>query len=215
MKKAITIFILVLMALSLFAQRVEGPKFKYEHGDLTIYADKDTCSQVTIHKVSSDEILKLDEGRSNKWHKEKLSGPYKKQYYTNSGYDLGHLTPSHITSYNDTLNYHSFSMLNQAPQLAQFNRGKWSRLESAVLDTIINKGGDAVIITGVIYNNNKKTYLSGSRVKIPIAWFKVLFIGGQTYAWIGSNINGLITVVTLENVNKMLSMNGNKLIILK
>ena len=151
----------------------------------------------------------------NKWHKEKLSGPYKKQYYTNSGYDLGHLTPSHITSYNDTLNYHSFSMLNQAPQLAQFNRGKWSRLESAVVDTIINKGGDAVIITGVIYNNNKKTYLSGSRVKIPIAWFKVLFIGGQTYAWIGSNINGLITVVTLENVNKMLSMNGNKLIILK
>ena len=212
MKNILTLLCLLIW-ITTIGQTITGPQIKFAHGDLTLYIDQDTCSLVSVHRVDSLEILKLDDGRSDKWHREKISGPYKKQYYINSGYDLGHLTPSHITSYNDTLNYHSFSMLNQAPQIAAFNRGKWSRLESIVIDSIVKSGRSAVVITGVIYDNNKKTYLAGSRVKIPIAWFKILYIGDKTQAWVGSNVNGLVTVTSVDNINKMLSMNGNKLTI--
>jgi hypothetical protein len=47
-----------------------------------------------------------------------------------------HLTPSDITSYDKVTNHNSFSLYNQAPQLAGFNRGKWARLENSVYDTI-------------------------------------------------------------------------------
>lgn len=214
MKQIILILITLLtFSWQIIAQEISGPKISFQHGDITLYADEDTCSLVSVHKIDSLEVLRLDDGRSNKWHNEKLTGPYKKQCYLNSGYDLGHLTPSHITSYNDTLNYNSFSMMNQAPQLAAFNRGKWSKLEGNVVDSIIKLGGSATVITGVIYDNKNKTYLSGCRIKIPIAWFKILFIRNKTYAWVGSNINGLVTVTSLKNINKMLRMNGNKLVI--
>jgi len=204
---------MLLAFFRLDAQRIDilGPKIKYDHGDLVLYSDEDTNSFVSVHKVSQEEILKLDEGRSNKWHKEKINGPYRKQYYSNSGYDLGHLTPSHITSYDDSLNYQSFSLLNQAPQLAAFNRGKWAHLEGNVVDSIIKLKKDAIVITGVIYNNEHKTFLSGSRIKIPMSFYKVLIIDGKIYCWIGSNLNGLITLTTLDVINDILSKNRNKL----
>jgi DNA/RNA endonuclease G (NUC1) len=43
------------------------------------------------------------------------------------------LTPSDITSYSKVVNHNSFSLYNQAPQLAGFNRGKWSRLEKVYM----------------------------------------------------------------------------------
>ncbi len=191
--------------------KIIGPSIKYNHGDLVLYADVDTNSFVSVHSISADEIQRLDEGRSNKWHKEKVNGPYRKQYYSNSGYDLGHLTPSHITSYDDSLNYHSFSLLNQAPQVAAFNRGKWAQLEGDVVDSIIGRGKDAIIITGVVYDNRNKVYLSGSRIKIPISFYKVLIVDGRVYCWIGSNVNGLIAVTSLDVINGILKRNRNKL----
>lgn len=203
----------MLLAVSLKAQHlgIIGPKIKYDHGDLVLYADKDTNSFISVHTVSYEEILKLDDGRSNKWHREKINGPYKKQFYANSGYDLGHLTPSHITSYNDSLNYHSFSLLNQAPQLAGFNRGKWAHLEENVVDSIIKLKADAIVVTGVIYDNNNLVYLSKSRIKIPMEYYKILIVNGKIYCWIGSNTNGLITITTLGVINDILSKGSNNL----
>lgn len=211
MKKLIIIMLLAFFNLGAQQVNIIGPKLKYDHGDLVLYADGDTNSFVSVHSVTSEEILKLDDGRSDKWHKEKVNGPYKKQYYSNSGYDLGHLTPSHITSYDDSLNYHSFSLLNQAPQIAAFNRGKWAQLEGDVADSIIKVGKGAIIVTGVVYDNRHKVFLGGSRIKIPISFYKIIILDGRIYCWIGSNVNGLITVTSLDVINGILKRNRNKL----
>ncbi len=211
MPKFIALLITVFINLTLFGQvRIDSTVFKISHGDITFYMDKDTCSLMSMHKVTYKEVKKLSGKRSDKWHKEKPYGPYKKDPYLYSGYDLGHLTPSNITSYDDSLNYHSFSYFNQAPQLAGFNRGAWAKLENDVEELILTKKKGAIIITGVIYDNKNKEYLNGSRVKIPIMFFKVvIFNNDEVFAWIGSNINGAISVSNINMIRHIAKMNGN------
>lgn len=208
----ITCFIISSSFIQAQSVRVDSTRFTINHGDLTFYLDNDTASFVSVHQVTYKEVIQLDGKRSDKWHKEKPFGPYNREAYQKSGYDLGHLTPSNITSYNDTLNYHSFSFFNQAPQLAGFNRGRWSQLENQVEQLILKKKTDAIVITGVIYDNNKKTYLGKSRIKIPIAYYKiVVFNKKKVYAWMGSNINGAITKTDIKTIVKIANQNGNKL----
>ena len=208
------IILLTILCTSIFGQvTFNEPKMMIKHKELIIWLDSDTNSFVTKHELKYSDFKKLDSDRDDKWHNEVYKGLYSKNPYVRSGYDLGHLTPSHITSYDDTLNYHSFSFYNQAPQIASFNRGKWSRLEKSVEDSIAKYHSDVTIITGVIYDNTNKSYLIKSRVKIPEGFYKILYIKKQklTYVWIGSNNNGEIINCKLKDLNTVLSINKNDL----
>ena len=156
---------------------------------------------------------KLDSDRDNHWFSDVYKGKYNKDAYVHSGYDLGHLTSSHITSYNDTLNHDSFSLFNQAPQIASFNRGAWAKLEKSVEDSIAKYKLNAIVITGVIYDNSTVEYLGKSKIKIPVAYFKILVFKNRSYAWIGSNNNGMITATTVKNLNEIFVINKMNLVI--
>ena len=210
-----TLIIFLLTSLTLLGQvSFNEPKTIIKHNELTLYLDSDNNSFISKHELKYNNFLKLDSDRDDKWHSE-IKGPYTKEPYLYSGYDMGHLTPSHITSYNDTLNHHSFSFYNQAPQLAAFNRGKWKRLEMSVEDSISKYKTDVLIITGVIYDESKKVYLGKSKIKIPEMYYKILCIKLKkpiTYVWIGSNKNGEITKSTIKELNGVLELNKSKLI---
>lgn len=210
----LTILSILLHFVCLGQISFKEPSLVIKHGELTIWLDSDYNSFVTKHELQYSNLLKLDSDRDDKWHNEVHKGPYSKEPYNRSGYDLGHLTPSHITSYNDTLNHHSFSFYNQAPQLAQFNRGKWARLEKSVEDSVLKYKSNVTIITGVIYDNNNKVYLNKSKIKIPHSFYKILYIQKNklTYVWVGSNINGEILIIKLKNLNELLLINNNRLI---
>lgn len=183
------------------AQNIQVKVFKFciKHGDMSFYLDKDTNSLVSTHKVLYKDLLELDSNRDGKWHREKPYGPYSKKFYSKTGYDLGHLTPSNITSYDDSLNYHSFSYFNQAPQLVKLNRGKWSQLEKKVISIIKKKKADAVIVTGVTYSILAPK-LPWSRIKIPYSYYKILvFADGTSYCWSASNVDGTIKEVLLKD----------------
>jgi DNA/RNA endonuclease G (NUC1) len=209
------LIIFLLTSLTLLGQvSFNEPKTIIKHNELTLYLDSDNNSFISKHELKYNNFLKLDSDRDDKWHSE-IKGPYTKEPYLYSGYDMGHLTPSHITSYNDTLNHHSFSFYNQAPQLAAFNRGKWKRLEMSVEDSISKYKTDVLIITGVIYDESKKVYLGKSKIKIPEMYYKILCIKLKkpiTYVWIGSNKNGEITKSTIKELNGVLELNKSKLI---
>jgi DNA/RNA endonuclease G (NUC1) len=212
--KKLLLVLLTLIATNIYAQKVtiDSTAFTINHNELTFYLDKDTNTYVSVHKITKEQIKHLIGVRKDQWHSEKPVGPYKKSYYVHSGYDLGHLTPSKITMYDSVTNYHTFSMFNQAPQLAFFNEHPWQRLEVAVVDTILKSKCDAVIITGVIYDNYKKTYLSKSRVKIPVDYYKILALSnGKIYAWLGSNVNASIIPIEVNNILAIARKNGNKI----
>jgi len=206
--------ILLLSTITLFGQvSFNEPKSVIKHNELTLYLDSDNNSFISKHELKYNNFLKLDSDRDDKWHSE-IKGPYTKEPYLYSGYDMGHLTPSHITSYNDTLNHHSFSFYNQAPQLAAFNRGKWKRLEMSVEDSISKYKSDVIIITGVIYNETKKVYLGKSKIKIPEMYYKILYIKTKkpiTYIWVGSNKNGEVMVTNIKDLNGVLELNKSSI----
>lgn len=206
MKKLFLLLIPIILGLTF-----KPTKLSINHSELTFYLDSDTNSFLSVHKIKYNQFLKIDGVRSDKWHSEKYKGIYNKETYLHSGYDLGHLTPSNITSYDDSLNYHSFSLFNQAPQLAGFNRGKWAQLESNVEDSISKYKSNVTIYTGVIYNNKKKTYLNKSKIKIPISYYKILSIESKklVYVWIGSNINGEVIPIDIKKLNEILKLNQN------
>ena len=79
-----------------------------------------------------------------------------------------------------------------------------------VLDSIGKYKSDAIIITGVIYNNIKPTYLPNSRIKIPIYYYKILTIDNKRYYWLGDNTPDVkypIRLTTLEELNKLFKDN--------
>jgi DNA/RNA endonuclease G (NUC1) len=214
MKKFIIIILLIIVSfISLGQVKFIEPKLKIKHGDLTLYLDSDTNSFVSKHELKYSDFKKLDSDRDNRWFQDIYKGIYDKEHYVRTGYDLGHLTPSHITSYNDTLNHESFSLFNQAPQMAAFNRGKWAQLEKGVEDSIAKYKTDVTIITGVIYDNKNKIYLSKSKIKIPEVYYKILVIKQKkkslTYIWVGSNINGDIIKSNIKELKDIFKVNNN------
>lgn len=212
--KKIFLLLAMFMVMNSYSQTVTTDnKLIIKHGDITLYLTKDTCSMVSKHVLKYSSFLKLDKERDNRWFQDTYKGKYFKDAYLKTGYDIGHLTPSHITSYDNELNHKSFSLFNAAPQVAGFNRGKWAQLEGDVEDFISKSKQDVVIITGVIYDPNNKKFMGKSKIPIPSAFFKVLFINGTTKCWIGSNINGLITLTTLVDLNNIFKLNKMDLII--
>ena len=182
-------------------------KLIIKHGDITLYLTKDTCSMVSKHVLKYSSFLKLDKERDNRWFQDTYKGKYFKDAYLKTGYDIGHLTPSHITSYDNVLNHKSFSLFNAAPQVAAFNRGKWAQMEGDVEDLVAKTKKDVVIITGVIYDYKNIKFMGNSRIPIPNSFFKVLFVNGTTKCWVGSNINGMISVITLTDLNGLFKLN--------
>jgi len=205
------LLVILCALLSLFVTSqttvVTNNSLTIKHGDLTLYLSDDTCTMVSKHVLKYKNFKKLDKDRDNRWFQDTYKGKYNREFYKNTGYDLGHLTPSHITSYDDSLNRRSFSMFNQAPQIASFNRGKWAQLEKGVEDSIAKYKSNAVIITGVIYDPEFKEYLGKSRIPIPMAYFKVLVLKKNTYVWVGSNNNGNIVKTTIKELNQIFVIN--------
>jgi DNA/RNA endonuclease G (NUC1) len=202
------------MVMNSYSQTViTDNKFIIKHADITLYLTKDTCSMVSKHVLKYSSFLKLDKERDNRWFQDTYKGKYFKDAYLKTGYDIGHLTPSHITSYDNVLNHKSFSLFNAAPQVAGFNRGKWAQMEGDVEDLVAKTKKDVVIITGVIYDYKNIKFMGNSRIPIPNSFFKVLFINGTTKCWVGSNINGMISLITLTDLNGLFKLNKMNLTI--
>ena len=212
--KTILYVLLIVLIVSFKPVTYKATKFTIKHGDITLSLDSDTCTFISKHDIKWKDFQKLDSDRKDRWHRESPFGPYKREHYQNSGYDLGHLTPAHITSYDDSLQYRSFSMFNQAPQLAEFNRGKWKQMEGSVEDTISKYKSDVSIITGVIYNNHKRVYLGKSRIKIPLYYYKIVSIqkNDKLYVWLGSNVNGNVITISVTQLNVILKKYNNSLV---
>jgi len=208
MRKLIIVLAIIMVSVISFGQTITTDnKLIIPHGDITLYLTKDTCTLVSKHVITYGEFQKIDKERDNKWFQDVYKGKYTKDSYLRTGYDIGHLTPSHITSYDNELNHCSFSLFNAAPQLAAFNRGKWAQMEGSVEDSIAKYKKDAIIITGVIYDGKKTTYMGTSKIPIPMSYFKILYINKKVFCWIGSNVNGLITTTTVKELNEIFKLN--------
>jgi endonuclease G len=102
--------------------------------------------------------------------------------YSNSGYDRGHLVPAYDMNFNEKAMSESFYMTNVSPQVPDFNRGIWKRLEGTVRKWA-KKEKRLYVITGPLL---KKTVEEAERISptgptIPRGFFKIVvdYEGGE------------------------------------
>jgi len=104
------------------------------------------------------------------------SDPYVLDAYSHSGYDRGHVAPAGIFRDNRELNKQSFYQTNMTPQLANFNRGIWKRLETYNRKYVLTNKTVLHVIAGPVYDN-QTLYLDdgeNNKVAIPYGFFKVI-----------------------------------------
>lgn len=95
-------------------------------------------------------------------------------FYTNSGYDKGHLTPADDSPTKDGMK-ETFLDTNITPQAPDLNRGPWRILESKVRK---NVHSETFVLNIPVYQNSPE-YLGPS--PIPSGYWKVVLPAGDAY----------------------------------
>lgn len=146
-----------------------------KHGFTIGFSKKHRHAFWVAYKLDCDES-NGEYNRSNYFQEDQILGKYSPStddYYA-SGYDKGHLIPAADNS-SDSLSMHdSFLMSNVSPQIPNFNRGLWKRLENQV--RIWSCQFDSIyVITGAVLNNNLTT-IGNRKVAVPDYYYKSLLL---------------------------------------
>lgn len=159
------------------------------HGMLLVYSEKHEQAKWVAHKISTN-IINGNEGRSNDFREDtkvKTGSSTEKDYflktkkeggsfaYDGYGYDRGHLAPSADFRWSKTALSESYFYSNMSPQLPEFNRESWAKLENNLRAYVTSKKVDLFVITGpVLTDDLKKIDRSINKVSIPNYFFKVV-----------------------------------------
>ena len=96
-----------------------------------------------------------------------------KKDYENSGYDKGHMVNDGDMRWDSVAEDESFLMSNMAPQLPEFNRGIWKRLEDSTRGWTLNRQHPIQVYVGPIYDKNDQT-IGQDHVVVPHGFWKIL-----------------------------------------
>ncbi|MCB9361583.1 MAG: DNA/RNA non-specific endonuclease [Flavobacteriales bacterium] len=106
--------------------------------------------------------------------KTKKAGEKNKYEYDGFGYDRGHLAPSADFKWNKKALSESFYYSNMSPQLADFNRKKWAKLEGLMRAYVEENSQQIFIVTGPILNDSLPVIERGeNQVSIPEYFYKI------------------------------------------
>lgn len=155
-----------------------------------VYDENHEQAKWVVHIISTD-IVDGKENRSNNFRidtliktgsatekdyfiKTKKPGEKNKYEYDGFGYDRGHLAPSADFKWNKKALSESFYYSNMSPQLADFNRKKWAKLEGLMRAYVENNNQQLFIVTGPILNDSLPVIERGeNQVSIPEYFYKI------------------------------------------
>jgi endonuclease G len=97
-----------------------------------------------------------------------------KDKYEGFGYDRGHLAPSADFRWSAKALSESFYYSNMSPQLPDFNRISWARLEDMLRSYADNRNAELAVVTGpVLTNDLPKVEKAINKPSIPAFYFKI------------------------------------------
>lgn len=117
---------------------------------------------------------KNHEERAN-FHDDPRANDASSSAYSHTGYDRGHLVPAHDMSFNEQAMSESFYMSNITPQVPDFNRGIWKRLESQVR-VWAKKERRVYVIAGPLLRQRvrEEQRINGTGPTYPRGFFKII-----------------------------------------
>lgn len=94
--------------------------------------------------------------------------------YSKSGYDTGHIANSADMSWDIDVARESFILSNMTPQLPEFNRGIWKKLEDQTRAWAVGRQSPILIYAGPIYNRDQDKTIGKNMVTVPHGFYKIL-----------------------------------------
>ncbi|MFN3196353.1 MAG: DNA/RNA non-specific endonuclease [Chlorobiota bacterium] len=144
--------------------------------DFTIgYIKKYKHAAWVAYKLDCEET-KGDIGRSHYFREDDILGKYSPStddYYA-SGYDKGHLVPAGDLTTDSLAMDDSFLMSNVSPQIPDFNRGLWKRLESQVRDWAC-EFDSVFVVTGAVLHDSL-TSIGKRKIAVPDHFYKSILV---------------------------------------
>ena len=156
-----------------------------------VYSEKHEQAKWVAHIITAD-IIDAKGKRTNNFRKDPLvktgsasekdyflktkkPAPKKGYTYDGFGYDRGHLAPSADFKWSKKALSESFFYSNMSPQLPEFNRKKWAKLEGLLRGYITaHPETQLYVITGPLLNDSLlKQERSANKVSIPKYYYKV------------------------------------------
>lgn len=94
--------------------------------------------------------------------------------YSGSGYDRGHLAPSHAIAvhHGDEAQRETFLMSNIVPQRHTLNAGPWRELERRIATSYPGRFGEVWVLAGPVFGASRETLPNGTVV--PESFFMIL-----------------------------------------
>lgn len=128
-----------------------------------------------VYYVLTPELINGTQSRTDDFRADPAvsTGSASLDDYKSSGYDRGHLCPAADMTLNKTSMSESFFLSNMSPQVAGFNRGKWSTLEDQVRKWAL-EFNRLDVATGPIFKDNIGT-IGADNVTVPGYYYKVLY----------------------------------------
>jgi endonuclease G len=152
----------------------DGDEIISHTGYTLCYDDKFEQAKWVAYELTRDELYGSFERTDN--FRPDLKAKYGSASlndYKGSGYDRGHLIPAADSNWSAEAMDDSFYLTNMSPQDPQFNRGIWSKLESAVRN-FVDEDGALYVVTGPVLTDGPYETIGKNKVAVPKQYYKVL-----------------------------------------
>lgn len=225
MNKIVSSFILIVLSSCTITKnaRIEEPKYNKEDVYVKHYAYSLVFNPQTkqadwvaykLHEYQTETNFK----RTNKFIIDTLilTGTATNSDYYKSGYDKGHLAPASDMTWNKQAMYESFYFSNITPQLAEFNRGIWKKLEMQVRNWA-TKYDSIYICTGPVFISPTQT-IGNNKINIPSHFYKTILIYNDTvkqaigfvFSHQESNSSIFNYAVSVDSVEQLINLDLHK-----
>lgn len=149
-----------------------------------MYSGASKTPLMVFEKLNSTKISKTGKlKRTNEFYQDiRLKREHRAvlEDYKGSGYDRGHLAPAGNMTTQRAM-AQSFALSNMVPQNPENNRKVWNKIESDVRKYAKRAKGDVFVITGALYQDNKKLK---NRVSVPSHLYKIVYDAVKNQSWV-------------------------------
>jgi len=167
----------------------EGEELIEHQAMMLVYSENHEQAKWVAHIIST-EIIEGSVGRSNDFRPDtniKTGTAVEKDYflkykengktvYDGFGYDRGHLAPSADFKWSKTALSESYFYSNMSPQLPEFNREGWAKLEGMLRSYVYENEIQLFILTGPVLTDKLLPILrSVNKVSVPEYFYKIAF----------------------------------------
>jgi endonuclease G len=146
-------------------------------GYFTIHDNKTKIPLVSVYVLTPENAASACSLRDSTFEVDRSLPPLSRsgnKDYAKSGHDIGHMVSAEDLKYSPTAQAVAALLSNAAPQLPEFNRGVWKKLEDTTRGWAISRVSPLVVYVSPIASFKQDSTIGKGRVTVPHAFVKIL-----------------------------------------